>query len=154
MSRAKVPAKQKNAARGKTDKAAGQARILSPLDDRICQDDCDSCQMLGLGASCADCAIGKRILIVGGIERMETKYRQVIEKEGGVLDYHSGNMQGGVKKLERCLQRADIVLCPVTCNSHGACTMVKRLGKKHKKPVHMMPNFSLHAISRALNADF
>jgi hypothetical protein len=108
----------------------------------------------GCGAACAGgcpaCACNRRVLIVGGIERMERKYRQMIEKEGGTLDYHSGNMQDGVKKLENCLQRADIVLCPVNCNSHGACSMVKRLGKKHNKPVHMMPNFSLHAISSAL----
>ncbi len=130
-----------------------ESRIPSARDDCRCQNDCNTCQMLDFGAQCADCAVGKRILIVGGIERMETKYRQVIEKEGGILDYHSGNMQGGVKKLERCLQRADIVLCPVTCNSHGACAMVKRLGKKHNKTVHMMPSFSVHAISRALGAN-
>ena len=117
------------------------------------EDSYDACRMLACGAQCADCPCGKRVLIVGGIERMETKYRQVIEKEGGILDYHSGNMQGGVKKLERCLQRADIVLCPVTCNSHGACSMVKRLGKKHKKPVHMMPSFSVNAIARAIGVE-
>ncbi len=132
----------------KMQKPAKFSKPAAPRDDT-----CDACRMLACGAQCADCPCGKRVLIVGGIERMETRYRQVIEKEGGILDYHSGNMQGGVKKLERCLQRADIVLCPVSCNSHGACAMVKRLGKKHKKPVHMMPNFSLYAISRALGAD-
>jgi hypothetical protein len=108
------------------------------------------CGCAACPGGCPACTCNKRVLIVGGIERMERKYRQMIEKEGGILDYHSGNMQDGVKKLENCLQRADIVLCPVNCNSHGACSMVKRLGKKHNKPVHMMPNFSLHAISSVL----
>lgn len=94
----------------------------------------------------------KRILIVGGIARMEAHYRRMIEDGGGVLEYHEGHMKGGTKQLENSLKRADVVLCPVNCNSHTACLMVKKLGKKHKKPVHMLSNFSLSAVSQALNA--
>lgn len=92
----------------------------------------------------------KRVLIVGGIARMESLYRKLIEENGGILDYHEGHMKGGSRQLENSLQRADLVLCPVNCNSHGACSMVKQLGKKHNKPVWMMSNFSLSAISRAI----
>ena len=42
------------------------------------------------------------------------------------------------------------MLCPVDCNSHAACSLVKKLGKKHKKPVQMLFGSSLNAISRAL----
>ncbi len=93
----------------------------------------------------------KRILIVGGIARMESQYRRLIEEGGGVLEYHEGHMKGGTRQLENSLRRADIVLCPVNCNSHAACSIVKNMGKKHKKSVHMLPNFSLSAISRALS---
>lgn len=47
--------------------------------------------------------------------------------------------------------RADMVLCPVNCNSHGACLLVKKMCKKHKKALHIMPNFSLNAVSRVLS---
>lgn len=92
----------------------------------------------------------KRILIVGGIARMETLYRQLIESNGGVFEYHEGHMKGGSKDLESSLKRSDIVLCPVNCNSHAACTMVKNLGKKHNKLVHMLPNFSLNIVSQVI----
>lgn len=92
----------------------------------------------------------KRVLIVGGIARMESLYRKLVEGNGGILDYHEGHMKGGARQLENSLQRADLVLCPVNCNSHGACSLVKQLGKKHNKLVCMMSNFSLSAISRVI----
>jgi hypothetical protein len=92
------------------------------------------------------------VLIVGGIARMEALYRQIIENSGGVLEYHDGYMKGGAKQLESSLKRSDIVLCPVNCNSHAACSMVKNLGKKHNKPVHMLASFSLSAVTQVIRA--
>jgi len=108
-------------------------------------------------ARCRDCPsfdlCRKRVLIVGGIERMESQYRRLVEKQGGgILEYHAGHMRGGRKQLEHSLQRADVVLCPVNCNSHGACVLVKNLAKKYRKPLHMMPNFSLNAITGVISA--
>lgn len=95
----------------------------------------------------------KRILIVGGIARMEALYRRLIEDNGGVFEYHDGYMHAGAKQLESRLKWADIVLCPVNSNSHAACSLVKNLGKKHNKPVHMLANFSLSAVSQALTTN-
>lgn len=95
----------------------------------------------------------KRILIVGGITRMESLYRQLIEGSGGIFEYHDGYMKKGVKGLECRLRRADVVLCPVSCNSHAACSLVKNLGKKHNTPVHLMANFSLNAISHMIGGN-
>lgn len=108
-----------------------------------CGRDCDeSCPSFDL--------CRKRVLIVGGVERMESLYREFIEGGGGVLDYHNGSLQGGTRQLERSLRRADIILCPVNCNSHGACIKVKNLAKKHNKTFYMLPNGSLSTISRLL----
>ena len=92
----------------------------------------------------------KRILIVGGITRMESLYRELIEGSGGIFEYHDGYMKKGVKRLESRLKRADVVLCPVSCNSHAACSIVKNLAKKHNKTVHMLENSSLSAISHVI----
>ncbi|MFH0727819.1 MAG: DUF2325 domain-containing protein [Pseudomonadota bacterium] len=94
----------------------------------------------------------KRVLIVGGIARMETLYRQLIENNGGFFEYHDGHMKGGAKQLENSLKRSDIVLCPVNCNSHAACAAVKNLGKKHHKPVHMLASFSLSTVSQIIRS--
>ncbi len=104
-----------------------------------CEEDCPSFDLCR-----------KRVLIVGGIERMEALYRQIIEGSGGIFEYHAGHMKGGGKHLESCLKRSDIVLCPVNCNSHAACILVKNLGKKHNKPVHMLPSFSLSTVSQVI----
>lgn len=92
----------------------------------------------------------KRVLIVGGMNRMECVYRQFVEKCGGTLEYHDGRLRGGVKGLENSFKRADVVLCPVNCNSHGACLLVKNLGKKHKKPVHLLPGYGLSSMTRVM----
>ncbi len=95
----------------------------------------------------------KRVLIVGGVERMEALYRTLIEGRGGELDYHSGHLRNGIDSLKRSLCRADIILCPVNCNSHGACLKVKELAKKHKKTFYMLPNGSLSTLSRLLGSE-
>ncbi len=88
----------------------------------------------------------KRVLIVGGISKMESLYRQVVELNGGLFEYHDGYVKGGTDRLECSFKRADIVLCPVNCNSHAACSLVKQLGKKHNKPVQMLAGAGLNAI--------
>jgi hypothetical protein len=81
---------------------------------------------------------------------MESLYRELIESSGGVFEYHDGYMKKGVKGLECRLRRADVVVCPVSCNSHAACSIVKNLAKKHNKTVHMLANSSLSAVSQVI----
>ena len=92
----------------------------------------------------------KRILIVGGITKIEALYRQIVEENGGIFDYHDGYMKGGVKGLDNQVRRADMVLCPTNCNSHTACLVAKKLGKKHRTPVRMLASSSLNSISQTL----
>ena len=89
----------------------------------------------------------KRILIVGGVTRMESLYRELIEGSNGVFEYHDGYVKKGARDIESRLKRADMVLCPVNCNSHAACSIVKNLGKKHNKTVHILANLSLSTVS-------
>jgi len=93
----------------------------------------------------------KRILIVGGITRMESLYRQLIEENGGLFEYHDGDMKGGARALENRVKRADMVLCPVNINSHNACSVVKKMGKKYGRPFQMLAGSGLGAISKALS---
>jgi hypothetical protein len=95
----------------------------------------------------------RRVLIVGGLTKMEALYRQMIEDGGGIFEYHDGYMKNGLKNLESRLRRADIVLCPTSCNSHAACSLVKSLGKKHNKPVCILASSSLSAMAQALSGN-
>lgn len=92
----------------------------------------------------------KRILIVGGIVKIKDRYKKLIEENGGIFEYHDGYMKGGTKGLKNQIRRADLVLCPVNCNSHNACSLTKKLGKKYSRPVHMLAGSGLSAVSQAL----
>lgn len=84
---------------------------------------------------------------------MESLYREFIEGGGGVLDYHNGSLQGGHAPARAEPQARGHILCPVNCNSHGACIKVKNLAKKHNKTFYMLPNGSLSTISRLLGSE-
>ena len=95
----------------------------------------------------------KRVLVVGGITRMESLYRRLIEDNGGIFEYHDGHMKHGAKQLENRLRRAGMVLCPVNCNSHAACNTVKNLAKKLDKPLYMLANGSLNVVTQVIRGD-
>jgi len=92
----------------------------------------------------------KRILIVGGMTKMKHMYRRLVESSGGEFDYHNGYMKNGSQNIEALVMRSDLILCPVNCNSHGACKKVKKLCRKHSKSIKMLPSSSLSSISSAL----
>ncbi len=105
----------------------------------------------GCGGGCpAQGLCGRRILIVGGLDRMETGYRSLVQSHGGICEHHNGQVRGGRRRLETSVRRADLVICLADCNSHAACSAVKVLGKKLGKPVRMLGNSSLNSVSEVL----
>ncbi|TYT73800.1 DUF2325 domain-containing protein [Desulfobotulus mexicanus] len=92
----------------------------------------------------------KRILVVGGRPCMQSLYRHAVEKSGGRFEYHDGCIHGGRQTLEARVRRSDLVLCPVNCNSHGACGLVKDICRKHGKCLRMLDSSSRSAITSAL----
>lgn len=93
----------------------------------------------------------KRVLIVGGITKLRNYYRDLVENRGGSFVYHDGYLRSGERELESLIKKSDIVLCPVDCNSHGACLCVKKICSRINKPYHMLPSSSLNSISQALS---
>ncbi len=92
----------------------------------------------------------KRIFMIGGITKMKSFYRNVIENAGGKFDYHDGYLKSGKTLLEAKVKRCDIVVCPVNCNSHNACLRVKKLCHKHNRSVKFLHSSSLSAVAQAL----
>ena len=92
----------------------------------------------------------KRIFMIGGITKMKSFYRDVIENAGGEFDYHDGYLKSSKAHLEARVKRCDMVVCPVNCNSHNACLRVKKLCNKHNKTVKFLHSSSLSAVSQAL----
>ena len=93
---------------------------------------------------------GKRVLFIGGLDRMKDRYREAIESLGGVFDYHSGYPGNGAGLLGEKVKWADVVLLPVNCVSHFASSKAKELCKKEGKPFITLSSAGLSSLYRAL----
>ena len=50
------------------------------------------------------------VLVVGGVPKMESLYRRLIERNKGIFEYHDGRMNTGTRELVNQVRRADLVL--------------------------------------------
>jgi hypothetical protein len=93
---------------------------------------------------------GKTILYVGGLHKMITHYKQLVENHGGKFLHHDGGKEDSKTILPKMLNTADAVLCPVDCVSHDACSCVKKVCKRYQKPYVMMRSSGLSSLTRGL----
>jgi hypothetical protein len=73
---------------------------------------------------------GKTILYVGGRTVQVPKLRKLAEEHGADLLHHDGGLAESSHSLAALALRADAVLFPVDCISHGAATKLKRMCKQ------------------------
>lgn len=93
----------------------------------------------------------KCILFVGGLERLEPHYRDLVEKEFGArFMRHDGDCRSGQARLAQMVKQAEAVICPLDCNSHGASLCVKKICKDLGKPCVMLRNSGLGSLKRTL----
>ncbi len=109
------------------------------------QQEADTCQPCANRDLCE-----KRILLVGGMTRLRAIYQVLIEDMGGEFKHNDGRTSGGDREMVEQVRWADIVLCPVDINSHGACLSVKKACKRMNKPCHLLPSSGVSSIARAL----
>jgi hypothetical protein len=96
--------------------------------------ECPPCEeSAGDASSChlRHCLRGRRIAMVGGIDSLDAHYRNLVEQSGGEFCRHDGRCCRGDRKLEQCIKNADLVVCPVSVNSHFGATGVKKMCRKH-----------------------
>lgn len=92
----------------------------------------------------------RRVLIVGGITKMESFYRKLVQELGGDFYYHDGNCGQKESGLNHLVKQSDIVICPVDVNSHAACLQVKKTCKKTGTDYYMLRKSSINAIYSTL----
>jgi len=113
----------------------------------------ESCPVTGACPN-ADCPrhrlCARRIFMIGGITKMKSYYRQIVEKAGGEFDYHDGYLRNSNDDLAAKVRRCDVVVCPVSCNSHNACLKVKHLCTRYNKELKILNSASLSAVTQAL----
>jgi len=77
-----------------------------------------------------------RVGLVGGVERSETAYRELAERAGHSLVFHSGHIGGrGSTLLAGVARSVDLLIVVTDVNSHGAVQLARREARKHGVPV-------------------
>lgn len=73
--------------------------------------------------------------LVGGLNRSEAQYRQLAERAGHSIEWHTGDVAGrGAGSLESMIERSDLVIVVTAVNSHGAVWRARKLAKlRHKR---------------------
>lgn len=102
------------------------------------------CPQTGLpcGARC--------LLYVGGRLRLCKHYRALAERNGWSFIHHDGGLEVGLGRLAAVLPRADTVICPVDCVSHGAMQRVRHFCKQSPTQLVLLRSASLSAFAKAL----
>jgi hypothetical protein len=81
-----------------------------------------------------DCPLNAlKIAVVGGLDRLEPRYRSIVERLGGQFVFHSGNCNNGTHTLRNIVCGSDIVVFITSVNSHNAMWAVKAECKKSGK---------------------
>lgn len=76
---------------------------------------------------------GRKVAVVGGLDRLRPSYTQAINRLGGECYFHTGKTRSGARGLRNLVAKSDFVVCITSINSHGAMSVVKKHCKKCKK---------------------
>lgn len=90
------------------------------------------------------------LLYVGGRVRLCRHYRALAEQNGWSFMHHDGGLEAGLGRLAAVLPRADAVICPVDCVSHGAMQRIRHFCKQSPTQLVLLRSASLSAFARAL----
>ena len=100
---------------------------------------------------CRECPLqGAKVAVIGGLERMESNYCQVVNKLGGQCLCHTGSVAGGCRRLRQIVGKSDLVVFITTINSHTAINTVKEECKKLGKPFCAMGRTGASSLEKVL----
>ncbi|HYP89598.1 MAG TPA: DUF2325 domain-containing protein [Polyangiaceae bacterium] len=79
------------------------------------------------------------IALVGGLDRSEGQYRQLAERAGHSIEWHTGDLAGrGADTLDSMIERSDVVIVVTSVNSHGAVWRARKLAKLRRKQLLLL----------------
>lgn len=94
---------------------------------------------------------GRKIAIIGGLERLEPQYRKAIEAMGGKCLFNAGHTKNGGREFRKVVKKSDLVVCITAINSHGAMKVVKKQCKLCRKPFCPLKGTSVSSLKNLLN---
>jgi len=91
-----------------------------------------------LGVADNKCFAGRFVLCVGGQMQLYPAYRQIIEDAGGSFISFHGGAEASLLLLQKLLDDADMVICPIDCIRHEAFFITKNYCEYFCKPCVML----------------
>ena len=103
------------------------------------------------GGGCRDCPLeGRSVAVIGGLDRMEETYRQVVENLGGRFEFHCGRVKAGCQKVQGIVNRSDYVIFITSINSHAALKVTKTFCKRKCKKFIALKQRGVDSLERTL----
>lgn len=93
---------------------------------------------------------GRRILCVGGRNRLIEQYREMVSRCNGRFEHHDGGIEDNRQRLDAMLSAADAVVCATDAVSHDAYHRLKRLCKRQGKPHVFLQSSGVGTFARAI----
>jgi len=122
-----------------------EAVLCSALVDEV-----DPTEADGVGGSTPVDLGGRRIVYIGGRDRVIPHIRALVERANGAFLHHDGGIEESGSRLEAVLAQGDAVFCPIDCVSHNACRRAKELCRQCAKTFVPLRSASLAAIASGL----
>lgn len=104
------------------------------------ESDCDGNPDLG----------GRRILCVGGRNRLIDHYRELVTRCNGRFAHYDGGVEDSRQRLDVLLSSADAIVCATDSVSHDAYYRLKRFCKRNEKPHVFLRSSGISSFTRAL----
>ena len=94
-----------------------------------------------------------RFGIVGGIERLEPRLRELAGAYGHEIEFHPGHVSGPAsERLRSLVERADLVVIVTDVNSHTAVIQARMLAARAGRPVRIVRRFGVSQLRQLLPA--
>jgi hypothetical protein len=93
---------------------------------------------------------GRRILCVGGRNRLIEHYRELVTRCNGRFEHYDGGLEDNRQRLDALLSSADAVVCATDTVSHDAYYRLKRFCKRNEKPHVFLRGSGISSFTRAL----
>lgn len=94
--------------------------------------------------------LGRRVLCVGGRNRLIEHYRELVVRCNGCFEHYDGGIEDNRQRLDALLASADAVVCATDTVSHDAYYRLKRFCKRSDKPHVFLRSSGLSSFTRAL----
>lgn len=154
IARIAVLERQMAARRSAVVKSEGRAKNVIPIASvtDVAGVDCAQCDEKQYGRCGGSDLAGRLVLCVGGRASLYPEYRRVVETSGGQFLTHDGGREDNIHRLPALLARADLVVCPADCLSHGAYYAVKSYCKRHGKPCALLDKSGVSTFRKGVEA--